>query len=277
MPWFPEFSSAVELARRETQVAGRADPVKQYITSLNDGDARTLETVWPGELVIQDPVAGEVRGHKELQQFVNHNHSWLTASHARIETVTSTVVNGRAVVELLAHVDAADGDEISWPIAVVAESPDDRSVEFRTYCRSWPVDEPRRVRPPILEPANIDPGDVVGRYHAALAAGDVEGVVDTFAPDGYFCEPIGPGSAHRGASELRSFFTTRFSAGGGIGLEHCAVTDDGVLCALEYNCVRWGSHDLPAQAGLGVYERGPNGLLAAARIYDDIEAPFDLS
>ena len=27
------------------------------------------------------------------------------------------------------------------------------------------------------------------------------------------------------------------------------------------------------QAGMGVYERGPDGLLAAARLYDDIEAP----
>jgi hypothetical protein len=44
-------------------------------------------------------------------------------------------------------------------------------------------------------------------------------------------------------------------------------------CALEYNCVRWGSHDLPPQAGIGVYERGPDGLLAAVRIYDDVEPP----
>ena len=51
------------------------------------------------------------------------------------------------------------------------------------------------------------------------------------------------------------------------------VTDDGVRCALEYNLVRWGSHDLPPQAGLGVYERGTGGLLAAVRIYDDVEAP----
>ena len=51
------------------------------------------------------------------------------------------------------------------------------------------------------------------------------------------------------------------------------VTDDGVRCALEYNLVRWGSHDLPPQAGLAVYERGAGGLLAAVRIYDDVEAP----
>jgi hypothetical protein len=30
--------------------------------------------------------------------------------------------------------------------------------------------------------------------------------VNTFAPDGYFREPIGPHSTHRGAGELRSFF-----------------------------------------------------------------------
>jgi len=62
-------------------------------------------------------------------------------------------------------------------------------------------------------------------------------------------------------------------ADGGIGLQHCAVTDDGVRCAVEYNAVRWGSHDLQPQAGLGVYERGADGLLAAVRIYDDVEAP----
>ena len=53
------------------------------------------------------------------------------------------------------------------------------------------------------------------------------------------------------------------------------MTDDGVRCALEYNCVRWGSHDLQPQAGIGVYERGPDGPLAAARVYDHVEAPVE--
>ena len=158
-------------------------------------------------------------------------------------------------------------------MAVVAESPDDLSVVFRTYCSQWPVDERRHIRPPILKPEHAQLGDVVGRYQAALAAGDAEAVVNTFAPDGYFRGPFGPHYAHRGTAALRAFFTSCFSAGGGIGLEHCAVTDDGVRCALEYNCLRWGSHDLPPQAGIVVHERGPDGLLAAARVYDDVEAP----
>jgi hypothetical protein len=96
-------------------------------------------------------------------------------------------------------------------------------------------------------------------------------------PDGSFREPSGPQYTRRGTSELGSFFTMVFSAGGGIGLQQCAVTDDGVRCALECNFVRWGRHDLPPQAGIGVYERGPDGLLAAARVYDDVEPPLEHS
>jgi ketosteroid isomerase-like protein len=274
MPWFPDFVSAVELARRQTRGAGQADPVAQYFTALNEGDTRALETAWPGEVVIYDPRAGEIHGHRQLRRFVSQNQSWLAERHARIETVTSTCAGGRAVVELLAHL-AGDGQELAWPIAVVAESPDDRSVVFRTYCSQWPVDGRRHLRPPVLKPGHAHPGDVVGRYQAALDAGDAEAIVSTFAADGCLREPIGPHYAHRGTAELRSFFTTCFSAGGGIGLQHCAVTDDGLRCALEYNCIRWGRHDLPPQAGISVYERGPDGLLAAARVYNDIEAPVE--
>src|SRR5271165_5781612 len=292
MPWFPEFTSAVELARRQTRAAGRADPVAQYFAALNEGDANLLETAWPGEVVIYDPRAGEIRGHKRLRRFVSQNQSWLAERHARIETVASTVVGGRAVVELLAHLagdgregdgrqgdgregDGREGDgrELAWPVAVVAESVDDSSVVFRTYCSQWPVDGRRHLRPPVLKPGLARPADVVGRYQAALDAGDAEAVVNTFEPDGYFRESIGPHYVHRGTPELRSYFAMCFSAGGGVGHQNCAVTDDGVRCALEYNCVRWGRHDLPPQAGIGVYERGPDGLLAAARVYDDVEAP----
>ena len=54
MPWFPEFTNAVELARTR-QGAGQADPVAQYLAALNKGDTHALETVWPGEVVIYDP------------------------------------------------------------------------------------------------------------------------------------------------------------------------------------------------------------------------------
>ncbi|HEX4018781.1 MAG TPA: nuclear transport factor 2 family protein [Frankiaceae bacterium] len=275
MPWFPDFAIGVELARRQTQEAGRADPVTQYFRALDDGSVDDLERVWPGEVVVHDPRSGEVRGHRHLRKFVSRNKAFFAERHARTEVVASTCVGTRAVVEVLAHLDV-EGQEVSWPVAVAVESPDDRSVVFRTYCSQWPVDGRRHLRPPILPPAAAlggDPDDVVARYQTALEAGDTEAVVKTFNSSGYFREPIGTHACHRGAGELRSFFTDCFKDGGGIGLQPCAVTDDGVRYALEYNVVRWGSHPLPAQAGLAIHERGPDGLLAAVRVYDDVEAP----
>jgi SnoaL-like domain len=274
MPWFPDFANAAELARKQTRATDWADPVGQYLAALNTGDARVLEEGWPGKVVVYDPRVGEVRGHRHLRRFVRRSQSLLAERHARIETVASTVVPGRAVVELLAHL-SHDGEEQAWPVTVVAESSDDGSVVFRSYFSRWPIDGERHVRPPILDPGPARLTDVVGRHQAALAAGDAEAVVSTFAPDGYFREPIGPDHTHRGPAELRSFFRGYFSAGGGIGLEPCAVTDDGVRCALEYNVVRWGEHDLPPQAGVAVYERGADGLLAAARVYDDVTPPVE--
>jgi ketosteroid isomerase-like protein len=274
MPWFPEFVSAAALARSLTRTAGLADPVAQYFTALQEGDADALESVWPGEVAVFDPRGGEIRGHRELRRFVKDNRAWLAERHARIETVASTRVGQRAVVELLAHLADGEGREAAWPIAVVAESPDDRTVEFRTYCSQWPVDGRRHLRPAILEPGQTKPDAVVGRYLAALAAGDVDAVVSTFAPDGYLREPIGPHATHRGADELRALFKNWFSSGG-IELQQCSVTDDGERCAVEYNCVSWGNREIPPQAGIAIYERGPDGLLAVVRIYDDIEGPAD--
>jgi len=271
MPWFPDFVGAVELARRQTRTEGEADPVGVYLDALNDGDPHALRDHWPGEVVVYDPRAGEVRGHRQLRQFVHRNQVWLAERCARIERVAATCVNGRAVVELLAHL-TDGGRETVWPVAVVAESPDDRSVVFRTYCSQLPVDQHRHIRPPILTAADAQPGDVVGRYITALQAGDTAAIVGTFAAEGYVREPV-EARLHRGADELRAYFDRCFSAGGGVGLQHCAITDDGARCVLEYNCVNWGRHALAPQAGLGVYERSPEGLLAAVRLYDDIEAP----
>jgi ketosteroid isomerase-like protein len=275
MPWFPEFTSAVELARLHTRATGQADPVGQYLVALSTGDVSAVETVWPGEVVVLDPRAGEVRGHRYLKRFIRENRSWMAERHVRTEVVASSRAEGRGVLELLAHL-TYEGQELAWPVAVVAESRDEQSVVFRTYCSQWPVDGRRHVRPPILEPDTLSPGDVVGRFQAALADGDVDDIVATFAPEGYVRESLALEVDHRGTAALRAYFTRCFGAGGGIGVQQCAMTDDGVRCALEYTCVRWGRHAVPPQAGLAVYERGPDGLLSAVRIYDDVEAPSDL-
>jgi hypothetical protein len=114
----------------------------------------------------------------------------------------------------------------------------------------------------------------VADHHRALASGDVDAIVATFEPDGYAREPAGGRHIHRGPDGLRAFYAHLFSNDGGIPLEHCALIDDGRACALEYNVVRWGKTELPPEAGVAVYVRGPSGKLAAARSYDDIEPPL---
>ncbi len=245
MPWFPDFVAAAELARRETRAAGMADPISEYLAALTTGSTRELETVWPGHVVVLDPYAGEVRGHHDLRRFVRNSESFLADRLVDAPRVASTAAGGRSAVELLAHL-TLNGEPVTWPVAVVAESHDERSVTFRTYGSQWPVVGRRPVRPPIVDPdPAAAPGDVVARYLTALAAGDQDGIVQTFDDDGSLQEPIGPHALHRGTRELAEWFS-RYLRGGGVEIERCCVTDDGVRCALEYNLVRWGGEPLPA-------------------------------
>jgi hypothetical protein len=102
---------------------------------------------------------------------------------------------------------------------------------------------------------------------------DANAIVAAFEADGYAREPAGGQYLHSGHDGLRAFYELLFSNGGGIPLEHCTVIDDGRVCGLEYNVVRWGKTELPPQAGIGVYVRGKSAKLAAARIYDDVSPP----
>jgi hypothetical protein len=157
----------------------------------------------------------------------------------------------------------------------VADRNPDRTVKaIRVYHSLWPLTGEHRIRPPLLpEDPSLHAGGAPGDYQRALAEGAPEGILATFELDGYAQEPSGASYLYRGVEELREFYSHLFANGGGIGLEHCTLTDDGVRCAIEYNCVRWGATDIPPQAGVAVYERGGSGRLAAARIYDDVEPP----
>ena len=169
------------------------------------------------EVVVYDPRAGEIRGHKQLRRFVSHNHVLAGRAPGPIETVACTHVRGRAVVELLAHL-ADDGRNWRgrWQSSPTVPTIG-RSCSAPTAANGQSTDgDTSGLRFSSLSRA--DPGDVVGRYQAALDAGDAEAIVTTFARDGYFREPIGPHSTHRGTAELRSFFAACFSEGGGIGL-----------------------------------------------------------
>jgi hypothetical protein len=167
------------------------------------------------------------------------------------------------------------GGRVELPVAIVTDRNPDRTLKaIRVYHSMWPITGGHRVREPLLPPdPNIVVPDVVGEYQRALAAGDLEAVLATYEEDAYAREPSGGEYVYRGKEKLREVYSAQFANGGGIPLEHCTLTDDGVRCAIEYNCVRWGVTDIPPQEGVPVYERASSGLLNGGRIYDDVEPP----
>ena len=181
----------------------------------------------------------------------------------------------RTVEEVVLHLLSDGGGRVELPVAIVSDRNPDRTLKvIRVYHSMWPLTGEHRVRSPLLpKDPNLHAEGTPGDYQRMLAEGDLAGIVANFEPDGYAREPSGAAYLHRGTEALRELYAHMFANAGGIGLEHCTLTDDGVRCAIEYNCVRWGNTEIPPQAGVAVYERGGSGRLAAARIYDDVEPP----
>jgi hypothetical protein len=231
---------------------------------LNLRDANPLD----GRLVAIEMVFAGSMG-------VNGTAEWLRERDAVVENVALTLTPTRTVEEVALHLLADNGVRVELPVAIVSDRNPDRALKaVRVYHSLWPLTGLHRVRSPLL-PANpgLHAEGAPGDYQRALAEGDLAGTVGSFEPDGYAREPSGGAYLYRGAEGLRELYTHMFANGGGIPLEHCTLTDDGVRCAVEYNCVRWGVTEIPPQTGVAVYERGSSGLLAAARIYDAVEPP----
>jgi hypothetical protein len=272
MTWFTEFGQVIH----EAAHLGQLGYLEAADVALHSGDPSRLLEAFPGGVRIDDPRFGRVEGDAALTEFCKESQRWLGEHDGRPRPIAVTNGQTRVVGEFDLEL-TRDGRTFLLPVAVVVEpDPAMRSVWIRTYHSQWPLLGHHVVRPPLLaRDPSVAESDVVGEYQAALAAGDTDRITATFEPDGCFREPAGPQFRRCGTDTLREFFALFFSAGGGIILEHCTVTEDGVRTALEFNAVRWGGHDLPHQAGVAIYERGPTGRLHEARIYDDVEGPVE--
>ena len=275
MPWAPELFSAPVL--QEVLDKRRKDTFLSvpFFDGILAGEPDALVESFAGEPELHDPVRGRITGEREFRAFVAQTGEWLMQRNASVEDVHHVILEERGFEEVVLQLDGENG-RIDLPWAGVADrTPDGRIEELRIYYSNWPLTGRHAIRPPLLQPEpGLHESDVVASYQRALADGDVDAVVAAFEADGYAREPAGGHYTHRGLDGLRSFYELLFSNGGGIPLEHCAIIDDGRACALEYNVVRWGTTQLPPQAGVAVYVRGESGKLAAARIYDDADPPL---
>jgi hypothetical protein len=246
------------------------ESTERYLPALLDGRTDDLLALFAADPSIHDPLAGRVAGREAVANFIEERWAWLAEREARLEPFRTTHTPARTVVEWVLHLHH-EGQAVPLPVGVVGVHEGGAGLEaVRVYHSLWPLIGEHKVRPAFLPPdESIDLHDTVARYQRALKAGDVESIVATFEPDGYFREPAGGEHVYRGTEKLHEFMAM-ILAPGGIGLEHCTATDDGVVCAIEFNAVSFGDEPLVPQAGLAVYERGKSGLLHAARIYDDV-------
>ena len=273
MTWLTDFGLVVLEASRNRGGGHRPTPSPD---TRSDVDPGSLGELFPGGVRIDDPDAGRVEGRAALEAYGASSAMWLRERSASTAAIATTHGNARSVGEFDLSL-AVDGTSLVLPVAIVVEpDAERRAVWIRIYHSQWPLLGHHVLRPPLLarDPV-VHESDIVGEYQAALAAGDAARITATFEPDGCFREPAGPQFRVCGTTTLLGFFGRFFSAGGGILLEHCTVTEDGVRTALEFNAVRWGETTLSPQAGVAVYERGGTGRIREARIYDDVEGPVE--
>jgi hypothetical protein len=275
VPWAPELFTGPALQRLQDKYRREHLRSVPFFDGLMTGEVEALVESFSGVPELHHPIRGRIKGESAFRRFVSDMTSWLGASAVDVEHVNFLITDPRGIEEVILHLDG-DGGRIALPLALAAEHDErERIVEMRLYFSSWPLTGRHANRPPLLQPdPDLHEPDVIGEYQRALAVGDVESILATFEPDGYMREPAGAAYVHRGTDELRALYERFFSNGGGIPLEHCAVTDDGRSCALEYNVVAWGRTALAPEAGLAVYVRGDSGRLAAARVYDDSDPPL---
>ena len=275
MPWLPELFSESALERLQEKWEWERIESVPYYDGLMSGEQEALLRSFACEPVVHDRLRGRSLATRAIELYVNDLSTWLAARNISFDRVQDVITEGRALEEVVLHLDGTSG-RVDVPVAIVADRrADGRLVELRIYHSSWPMRGHHVNRVPMLQrDPELRESDIVGEYQRALGAGDVDAVVATFEPDAYAREPAGAGYVHRGTDGLRSFYEHLFSNDGGIPLEHCRVMDDGRVCVLEYNVVRWGGTELPPQAGVAVYVRGESGRLAAARIYDDVDPPL---
>ena len=254
------------------KVDGRADPVAQYLRALEEGNARLLEKVWPGQVVVYDPLVGEVQGHRELRHFVTRNRAWLADHGARTETVAAIRVGRRAVVELLATL-----GKRGWPGHVA-----DR-------CGGRLHRRPFGDLPHVLQHACPSTGSAICGLPSSNPAVSIP--MTSSAATG---RPSKPGSADEIVGDVpprwllsrahrprcppsRSGCTAHLLPR---LLQHRGHHARTVRPDRRWPAVRRGIQlpalglaDLPPQAGLAVFERGADELLAAVRVYDDVVRP----
>lgn len=205
---------------------------------------------------VDDPFLGPVLP----QQFLDH--AIVAPGHPRWATAETlqTISNGERRVDEFLYTPADGGPPV--PVAVVW---DDATIDAaaRVYYNKALIGGPdsERARPPLIPvDRHLDLHPTMSAYEGAIRSADEGALRALLAPTFRVRRPDG---RYAVGDDVRAEFLASMVGIGGVPLQYLTSTDDGSRAANEFTS--WRS---PAHAGLGVYDRSPDGLITEFRSYE---------
>jgi hypothetical protein len=204
-----------------------------------------------------------------------------------LQTTHSTQADGYVGTELELKLRIGDKPRKLSIVAVSGVAPDGSFERTRLYYRRAHIDEQQHYRDRMLQEETefqFDP--IIDRYQRALLERHTAEFIATFAEDGYFDGHGGPADHGDGLVDLSlgqgmGLYVGHDELYRGIGqmmeigkaespkgrLEHVNAFTDGTTTVLEFNILR--PEENRVHAGVACYEVSKDGLLQAARVYDE--------
>lgn len=214
--------------------------------TLEDLQSALLE-----QTVINDPFSGEI----SAAAFKNGSMLWPGDNWARVEHFHTTEADGRSVVEVRCYKDATA--DAFLPVSFVFDPKAPTGPTAYVYSDHHLVEDRARILEPVpgLHPWR-DEEDMLFSYFKVLGENKIDDILAHFAEDSYFMHSNG--GIHLGYDALRADFE-KMLEGGGIRIDYCRLTDDGVTCVVE-------AYMPSGRPAIAIYERGET-VLKAVRIY----------
>jgi len=236
------------LAQIDALGAAARNPAHGYFRALLAGDAAGVRALFAGDALLDDPVSGRVDA-AGLDAHVAAAKALFGGSPAQytpvglVETAERVVAHGQMVGNVGA-------EPFVLPCACVWERGDGGFRELRAYWSPAGLKGQRGERAPIVQPnAQAVLPEPVSRHLAALAADDVAAAVATYDPT---C--LAPMPWLDPEDTVRRHYGAQVGEQGAVVLTPCIVTAADTACAVEFVTTRWDGADVPAQAGVAVYE-----------------------
>jgi hypothetical protein len=259
---------------------------QQLIEGLMTGDLPLVRSLYSGPADIDDPFAG----HQVDGAFERMVTAWRPVQGATVESLTtthSTAADGYVGTELELRL-RIDGKPRKLSIVAVSEvAADGRFERTRLYYRRANIDGQQHYRDRMLQDEiHVRFHPIIEKYQRALLERNTEDFIATFAEDGYFDGHGGPldqgdglvdlslgqgmglyvghDQLYRGIGQMMEIGKAESPAG---RLEHVNAFSDGTTTVLEFNILR--PEENRVHAGVACYEVNKDGLMQAARVYDE--------